>query len=55
MPNDDTLLLCRAIQKKPLILNPFLEMLSGCISFVPPSGKPSEGLEDETTIHMDMK
>lgn len=55
MPNENTLLLCRAIQKKPLILDPFLEMLSQSVYFVPSSGKPSEGIEDETTIKMDFR
>lgn len=55
IPKEDTLLLCKAIQKKPLILDPFLEMLSGCIYFSPASGNLEEKMEDETTINMNLK
>lgn len=53
MPEEDTLLFCRAIEKKPPILEPFLEMLSECISFQNTSVK--DGPEGETTIHMNME
>ncbi|ODN04349.1 Transient receptor potential channel pyrexia [Orchesella cincta] len=55
IPGENTLLLCRVIEKKPLILDPFLEMLSGCIYFTPPSGKPDEGFTGETTITMELQ
>lgn len=47
-PGKDSLLICLAIESKPLVLKPFLEMLTGHISF--------QNISDEhTTIHLDLE